>query len=244
MFSGLRKIFRRDGEGAGEHRWLPFSDDPLQHVDLLAPDGVATTLCRGSAPWFDPRSQEERRVCLLSGALASGESDFFDGVRQLTMAGSTPIEALFYQHWGDSFQPPLRREAAFSREAVEPLVASISGSQVRHLYLLVSGFVPGSLMELAEALCETHQLETLGLFFVLGASKTGDVLSWSEVGAAARRLQLRQLTLLVPDFSSAAEEHIGGGLQSYRGLKQLKVFRADEAHRYPAIKTPLLDRRD
>lgn len=196
----------------------------------------------GSTTWINPSDPEDIKLLLQTPA-ALMETDDFCVLRDIKNPKYEPYnQCLVYQPW------PEPREGSGLRlfEAVTTTVARrigecISGSPVRHLFLVVVGINVGALAELVQGL-NGHQLDTLGLaWYFSGEDITDDPSMASQIGELCKACKNSRLLLLTPGWYEYLEKNFISAFEDVATLKECRVFwtKSNGVHR--PIRTSALD---
>lgn len=194
---------------------------------------------RHAQPWFGD-SQADYRVFFWDlGSIPTIETDEV-GIVEIILRKPemAPFTMVIYQNF-------LRERNGslvcfwFDKARARELAAAIKGSQVRHLFVLCSTFETGALAELARGLTP-HTLDSLGVFYCFtGDDLTDDADHPEEIGATARNLKVRRLSVFTSAFNESCEEGLLRGLAGWK-LEVCRIAERDEANMYPLFSTPRL----
>lgn len=195
----------------------------------------------GSAPWFNPRSEADRRV-LMEDHPAVLETD---DPAVLTALGQEPCaphsHALLYQPWREPDERGVRLLGALTGEMARATGEALKGSPVEHLYLVTGGILPGALTELRNAL-GGHRLKTLGVFWYFsGDDMTDDPRVVDDIVALCQSSGTERLSILTAAVDAVVEQRLTRGLEEAPLLTECSVFEKDDQARYNRFRTPTLD---
>ena len=197
-------------------------------------------LVKGGQPWFEPRSEPDRRVTGFEHPMKVVEIDFLPVVAEVLPR--LACDALCYQHWKYG-QGQGRAYVGLDSESAAQLGAGIQGSSIHSLALVVTDFSPGSIRDFARAL-SPHRLKTLGLFWYLSGSDLTDSVGPArtmfgqpcvseEIAEAARLLQVERLRVLTGAFNEQCDAALAESLKGLATLKRCDIFLKDDTHAYP-----------
>lgn len=196
----------------------------------------------GSTTWINPSDPEDVKL-LLQGPEYLMETDDFSVLQDIDNPKYEPYsQCLVYQPW------PEPREGSDLRlfEAVTPKVARrmgecISGSPVRHLFLVFVGMHAGALAELIQGL-NGHKLDTLGLaWYFSGEDITDDKAMASQIGDTCKACKNARLLLLTPGWYEYLEKNLLSAFEGVPTLKECRVFWTKSNNIHRPIQTKALD---
>lgn len=196
----------------------------------------------GSAPWFNPRSENDRNVLMStpSHLLETDSPTVLAGVRDAKYGPHH--EFVLYQPWREpTGNSSLRMLGALTDKMTPEIGRALAGSPVRHFFLITGGVSPGALTALRDSL-DGHRLETLGLFwYYSGDDMTDDPRVVDDLVALCQACQTERLSLLTAAVDSVVETRLVKGFAAAPHMKECSVFEKDDHARYPRFRTPMLD---
>jgi hypothetical protein len=213
------------------------------HLGAVPQEGGAVSFgATGSAPWFNPRSEHDRRI-LMSTPTHLLETDDPQVLSKIGDAQFAPHhEFVLYQPWREPAGEGHVRMLGALTEAMAPAIgAALAGSPVKHFFLITGGVFPGALTALKNSL-QGHRLETLGLFwYYSGDDMTDDPRVVDDLVSLCQASKTERLSLLTAAVDSVAEDRLVKGLAQAPLLKECSVWEKDDHARYPRFRTPTLD---
>lgn len=212
------------------------------HLGAVPMDGAIGFGARGSAPWFNPNSENDRRL-LMSTPAALLETDSPQVLKDIAKPKYAPHnQFVLYQPWREPSSPGNVRLLGALTESMAPEIgAALVGGPVKHFFLITGGVFPGALTALKNAL-QGHRLETLGLFwYYSGDDMTDDPRVVEDLVGLCQACKTERLSLLTAAVDSVVERRLADGLLNAPYMREVSVFEKDDHARYPRFRTPMLE---